>query len=343
MKTLKPALFNPNGDDSVNARKIWYGDSTNLIQLNDVKFTWATQMYNQMRDQFWIPAKIDLTSDVVDYKNLISDERDAYNGILSYLTFLDSIQVCNLGNVKAAMTAPEVLMCVGVQSFFEQIHNESYQTIIETIIPSNERAAIYTYWKTDKILLDRCRFIAKLYQDYLNRGTEEAYFVSLIANYMLEGVYFYTGFCVFYNFVTRQLMPGTGDIIKLINRDELSHVRLFQKLIVEAMNVFPNSKDQVYELFNQAADQEILWTNHIVDNKILGMSSESNTDYIKYLVNIRLKAIGLDHLYPGVKNPYTHLERIADTTGEGSTKSNFFESSVTSYNLSSVLNDWDDI
>nr|WP_072619601.1 ribonucleotide-diphosphate reductase subunit beta [Spirulina major] len=156
------------------------------------------------------------------------------------------------------------------------------------------------------------------------------------------------GSCViyFYNLASRMLMPGSSDIFKMINRDELSHVRLFQRIIPEAMESLNHSKDQVYELFDIAVQQEIQWSNHIVGNQILGITDASTEQYTKYLANSRLRAIGLNNLYEGdryKKSPYTHLERFSDTKKDGNTKANFFESGVTSYVMSSGLTGWDEI
>lgn len=125
----------------------------------------------------------------------------------------------------------------------------------------------------------------------------------------------------------------------------MSHVRLFQKLIPEAMQVFPHSVDQIYEMTNEAVLQECKWTNHIIGDDILGITTQSTEDYTKYLANIRLKAIGLKPLYEDPKyknNPYQHLERAADTTKDGGTKANFFEAGVTAYSMSSAVAGWDD-
>jgi len=108
------------------------------------------------------------------------------------------------------------------------------------------------------------------------------------------------------------------------------------------MKKFYYSVDQIYEMFDTATQNEIKWTNHIVDNDILGITEKSTEDYTKYLANQRLKAIGLKPLYPEfTKNPYKHLEKFSDTSSEGSTKANFFESSVTSYSQSSAVDGWD--
>lgn len=340
---MKPsAVFNPEGDDGLESRKIWGGDTTNLMELNNVKYGWATQIYRQMRENFWIPQKYSLTEDVTDYRNLTQAERRGFDGILSYLTFLDSIQTCNIPHLRAVVTAPEVSLCLAEQTSQEAMHSESYGYMIESLIPDNRQSEIYEFWRKDKILYERCKSIAGLYQQYLDNPTLENYFVALLADYILEGLYFYNGFAYNFSLANRQLMSGSADIFRVINKDERLHVRLYQKLLQEAMQVFPYSEDQVYSMFDSAVHNEILWTNHIVGDEVLGITEQSTENYTKYLANIRLQAIGLEALYPDItKNPYHHLEKSADTSSEGSTKANFFESSVTSYSQSSALGGWD--
>ncbi len=339
-------IFNPEGDDAIENRSIWFGNTTNLMQLNDVRYTWAVGLYQQMRENFWIPQRLDVTQDVTDYANLTDDERYAYDGILSYLTFLDSVQTCNIPHLKGSITAPEISLCMAEQISQEGMHNQSYQYLIETIIPPERRTQVYDFWRTDKVLKDRCEFIAKLYQKYIDDATAENYFIALMADFLLEGLYFYNGFIYFYNLASRMLMPGSADIFKMINRDELSHVRLYQKLIPEARKVFPHSVEQIYEMFDMAVNYECRWTNHIVGDNILGITESSTEKYTKYLANIRLRSIGLEPLYPEPKynkSPYTHLERFSDTKKEAHTKANFFEATVTSYVMSSGVTGWDEI
>jgi ribonucleoside-diphosphate reductase beta chain len=339
-------IFNPQGDDKIETRTMWFGNTTNLMQLNDVRYSWAISLYQQMRENFWIPQKLDITQDVTDYWNLTPEERHAFDGILSYLTFLDSVQTCNIPHLKSTITAPEISLCMAEQISQEAMHNHAYQYMIETIIPTEKRDAVYDFWRTDKVLASRCEFIAGLYQKYLDKPTEENYFIALLADYLLEGLYFYNGFIYFYNLAARMLMPGSADIFKMINRDELSHVRLYQRVIVEAMETFSHSREQVYEMFDTAVQHECRWTNHIVGNNILGITESSTERYTKYLANIRLRAVGLEPLYKDPqysKSPYNHLEKFSDTKKEGNTKANFFESSVTSYVMSSGVTGWEDI
>lgn len=343
-KINKKVLFNPLGDDLIQSRKIIGGNTTNLFNLNNVKYSWAKNMYRSMMANFWVPEKVDLTRDVLDYEKLTEDEKKAMKGILSFLIFLDSVQTNNVPNISEYITAPEISTVLAIQTYQEAIHSQSYAYILESVIPSNEREEIYNYWRNDEVLLNRNKHIVKTFQDFIDTPNDQNFARVLIANYILEGIYFYNGFCFFYNLSSRNLMQGTADEIRYINRDEYTHMVLFRNIIVSLLEERPDviSKEMIYKMFKESVEEEIAWANHVVGEKILGISSKSTQQYTKYIANKRLKLLGLKELYPQAKeNPYEHLERLADQNSD-SLKSNFFESTNTNYSQSSAVDGWDD-
>ncbi len=343
-KLQKKRLFNPLGDDSLKARRIIGGNTTNLLNLNNVKYKWANELYRVMMGNFWVPEKIDMSNDVSDYKKLSKAEKRAYDGILSFLVFLDSIQTNNLSNIADWVTAPEVSTILAIQTYQEAIHSQSYAYMIESIIPADEREAIYDFWREDEILLERNEYVAKIYQEFIDTQTPNSFAKVIIANFILEALYFYNGFNFFYNLASRNLMLGSADDIRYINRDELTHVVLFKNLIQAINEENPGliTEELVHEMFSEAVEQEITWSKHILDNHILGINDESTENYTKYLANQRIQMLGFKPLYEGYdKNPYAHLEKLADSEND-SIKSNFFESTVTNYSQSSNVDGWDD-
>jgi len=344
IKFKKKRLFNPEGDDTLKTRRMIGGYTTNLFNLNNVKYNWAKELYRVMMGNFWVPEKIDMSNDVSDYKKLTKYEKKAYDGILSFLVFLDSIQTNNISNIADWITAPEVSTILAIQTYQEAIHSQSYAYMIESIIPVDERENIYDFWRDDKILLERNKFVAGIYQDFVDKQTKDSFAKVILANYILESLYFYNGFNFFYNLASRNLMLGSADDIRYINRDELTHVILFKNMIHALIKENPGliTQELVHEMFKEATEQEIAWSKHILDNHILGINDESTEAYTKYLANQRIQMLGFEQLYPGFdKNPYSHLERLADSEGD-SIKSNFFESTVTNYNQSSNVDGWDD-
>ena len=72
--------------------------------------------------------------------------------------------------------------------------------MIESILPKEKRDYIYDMWRDNEILFERNKYIAQIYQDFSDNSTKKNFFKVLIADYLLEGLYFYNGFNFFYNF-----------------------------------------------------------------------------------------------------------------------------------------------
>jgi len=340
----KKRLFNPEGNDKIANRSMIGGNTTNLFNLNNVKYKWTQELYRVMMGNFWVPEKVDLSADTTSYNELTKYEIKAFDGILSFLTFLDSIQTNNISNIADWITAPEVSTLLAIQTYQEAIHSQSYSYIIESIIPASKKDLIYDFWRDDKILLERNEYIAQIYQEFVDNQTTENFVKVIIANYILEGLYFYNGFNFFYNLASRNMMLGVADEIRYINRDELTHVVIFKNMILALKEEQPNliKEKVVLEMFEEAVSQEITWTNHILDDHILGINQKSTEEYTKFLANMRLEMIGFKKIYEGYdKNPYAHLEKLADKDNDN-IKANFFESTVTNYNQSSSVDGWDD-
>ena len=227
----KRPLFNPEGDIDVTQRRLIGGNTTNMNDFNNLKYTWTSDWYRQAMNNFWIPEEINLGQDVKDYRQLPEAERRAYDKILSFLVFLDSVQSANLPNISAYITANEVDLCLTIQSFQECVHSQSYSYMLDTIASPDERQEIIFQWKDDEHLLARNTFIGDLYNEFQQEQSRENFLRVLVANYILEGIYFYSGFMFFYNLGRIGRMPGSVQEIRYINRDENTHLWLFRNIL----------------------------------------------------------------------------------------------------------------
>lgn len=334
-KLHKKRLFNIDGNDDESNQKIINGNSTGICNLNNIKYKWVPQLYSKMLGNFWIPEKISMTKDKITINELTTHEDEAVKNTLSFLIFLDSIQVNNLPNIQEYITDPAVNNLLTIQQFQEVIHSQSYQYILESLYPNFEREAIYNKWRDNDLLKQRNSFVANQYEAFTDAPDSESFKDVLLANFCLEGVYFYSGFNLFDQLASRKKLLQTSKMIDYIRRDENTHVALFRNIMKEVMNV-KKEENRIYGVFEKAANQEIEWAQSNYGDNIMGISSDSSVNHIKWLVNSRLKAIGLGSLYEGFDvNPYKHLE-------EGDSRENFFETSVTSYDRSESIGGWED-
>lgn len=220
MELIKRKIFNPLGDDTMQARSLIGGNPTGIANFNSVKYKWASSLYTIMVNNFWIPEKVSLVDDRVTIKELTPDELNAFKNTLSFLIALDSMQTANLPKLADYITAPEVEAIFTVQTFQELIHSQSYQYMLQELFPTLEREVIYNYWRTNPLLLERNTFIADQYEKFNQEQTIENYKLALAADFALEGIYFYNGFNFFYQLAARNKCANISKIIKYIENDE---------------------------------------------------------------------------------------------------------------------------
>lgn len=310
------------------------GNTTNLREWNRIKYDWANILYRTMLNNFWIPEEIALNEDVKQFPYLTPGERNAFDKIISFLNFLDSVQSENLPNLSRYITAPEVSSLLNIQAFQEEIHAQSYSYILDTVTNPVTRDKIYDEWRTDHILFERNKFIANIYQNFSDDPSEINFLRTIFANYILEGIYFYSGFSFFYTLARQGKMTATATIFKYINRDEVTHLVMFQNIIkelkIERPDLFTTETiEEFREMMRTGVENEIFWGQYVTNNEILGMNNELIDKYIKYLSNLRLRAIGIEVLYPEiVDHPMSWIDGFSDIN---STKTDFFEAKVTNY------------
>lgn len=337
-------LFNPNGDIELASRRMLGGDTTNLNDFNNMKYTWASDWYRQAMNNFWIPEEVNLSTDVKDYPNMPAAEHRAYDKILSFLIFLDSIQTANLPYVGEYVTANEVNLCLSIQTYQEAVHSQSYSYMLDSICEPQKRNEVLYQWKDDQHLLARNTFIGEQYNAFFNDRTEENFMRTVVANYILEGIYFYSGFMFFYNLGRNNRMPGSVQIIRYINRDENTHLWLFRSILMELRKekpeLFTPEKEEMYrDMLRTGCEQEIAWGHYAIGDEVQGLTKGMITDYVQYLGNLRAAGLGLAPIYEGHKEEPESMQWVSQYSNANAIKTDFFEARSTAYAKSGALDD----
>lgn len=344
MKLEKKALFNEHGDIELSKRRMVNGNTTNLNDFNNIKYSWTSDWYRQAMNNFWIPEEINMSQDLKDYKLLSVEEKNAYDKTLSFLVFLDSIQTANLPILANYITANEVNLCLTIQSYQEAIHSQSYGYMLDSICSPEERTAILYQWRDDPLLLSRNKFIGDLYNEFYQDQTLKLMAKSIMANYILEGIYFYSGFMFFYNLGRNNKMPGSVQEIRYINRDENTHLWLFRSIIMELKKEEPElfNKENVKEfkeMIRIGCEEEIKWGKHVIGEDIPGLNMQMVEDYIKYLGNLRSNGIGFGSIYEGYDSEPASMRWVAEYADPNQIKTDFFEGKPSAYSKSTVIED----
>lgn len=318
----------------LDARKLIGGEKSNLMMVRPVKHRWARDLLGVMMDNTWTHHEVDLSEDAKAFATgvLADGELKAYRKALAFLSNLDGIQLNNItNNINRWVTSPEVNQCLVRQAWEEALHVESYAQMIESI--GFDPIEIYWMFEKDEILARKNEHIMEQSRLLGDDYSVPNFIKAVAANIALEGVYFFSGFLVFYTLSRMGKMRGSAKMIKLIQRDEAgTHLKLFQGMWETLRTEHPEAftgelLSQVKQIFRNAAEMEIAWGKHIISDGVLGLTDAIITDFVRYLCDQRLESIGLEKMFDA-KNPVPWFDKYSQVNDADQ---NFFETKVDSY------------
>jgi len=322
-----------SASDIINARRIINGPSDKLRAISGSRYPWSREVWKAMVANTWFVEDVNLGPDKLDFPMLDSGQQLGYLRGLAFLSNLDAIQTDNLTqNVISFITDPTIQQCIGRQIAEEYLHVDAYSTMAETIL--RDPMVVYDMYRHVPQLAAKNDFITRKSQEVTVDPTDENKVKALVSNMILEGVYFFTGFLTFYT-IGRSTgrMNGSVDMVKYIQRDEVTHLKLFQLTYLSLKQERPDLwtpalEEQLRQQFRDAAALESAWGHYLIEGGILGLTPQIVTDYVQYLTEQRASAIGLAGVYPYVRNPVSWVDDYARVN---TTQSNFFEAKPQTY------------
>ncbi|HGM2606984.1 TPA: class Ia ribonucleoside-diphosphate reductase subunit beta, partial [Neisseria gonorrhoeae] len=146
------------------------------------------------------------------------------------------------------------------------------------------------------------------------RGLKKKLYLCLMCVNVLEAIRFYVSFACSFAFAERELMEGNAKIIKLIARDEALHLTGTQHMLnlmrsgvddPEMAEIAAELQDECFQLFKKAAEQEKEWAAYLFkDGSMIGLNKEILSQYVEYITNLRMQAVGLPAGFEGAnQNP----------------------------------------
>ncbi|MEZ9872780.1 class Ia ribonucleoside-diphosphate reductase subunit beta [Vibrio sp. 10N.261.51.C6] len=316
---------------------MFLGQSVNVARYDQQKFEIFEKLIEKQLSFFWRPEEVDVSSDRIDYNKLPEHEKHIFISNLKYQTLLDSIQGRSPNVALLPLVSlPEVETWIETWSFSETIHSRSYTHIIRNIV--NDPGVVFDDIVENEEILKRAKDIAFYYDDLIKltadyhrcgegnhsingedvkislHDLKKKLYLCLMSVNALEAIRFYVSFACSFAFAERELMEGNAKIIKLIARDEALHLTGTQHMInllrngqddFEFMQIAEECKQECFDLFKEAAEQEKEWAEYLFkDGSMIGLNKDILCQYVEYITNIRMQAVGLGTAYPAAtSNP----------------------------------------
>ena len=315
---------------------MFFGQPVNVARFDQQKHEIFEKLIERQLSFFWRPEEVDVSKDRIDYQQLPDHEKHIFISNLKYQTLLDSIQGRS-PNVAflPLVSLPEVETWIETWSFSETIHSRSYTHIIRNIV--NSPSEVFDDIVANEEILKRAKDIAGYYDDLITatqqlhqlgegthvingetivvnqRDVKKKLYLAMVSVNVLEAIRFYVSFACSFAFAERELMEGNAKIIKLIARDEALHLTSTQHIL----NLMADGKDdpemqeisiecfqETQKIFTDAAQQEKDWAEYLFkDGSMIGLNKDILADYIEYITNTRMAAIGLPMAFEVKSNP----------------------------------------
>lgn len=130
---------------------------------------------------------------------------------------------------------------------------------------------------------------------------------------VLEAIRFYVSFACSFAFAERELMEGNAKIIKLIARDEALHLTGTQHMLnlmrsgvddPEMAEIAAELQDECFQLFKKRRNRKKNEAYLFKDGSMIGLNKEILSQYVEYITNLRMQAVGLFTGFEGAnQNP----------------------------------------
>ncbi|WP_369310796.1 class Ia ribonucleoside-diphosphate reductase subunit beta [Providencia rettgeri] len=315
---------------------MFFGQPVNVARYDQQKYPIFEKLIEKQLSFFWRPEEVDVSRDRIDYNGLPDHEKHIFISNLKYQTLLDSIQGRS-PNVALLplISIPELETWVETWAFSETIHSRSYTHIIRNIV--NDPAIIFDDIVENQEILKRAKDISGFYDDLIEmtnyyhmfgegthncngkqitvslRALKKQLYLCLMSVNALEAIRFYVSFACSFAFAERELMEGNAKIIKLIARDEALHLTGTQHMLnllrsgqddPEMAEIAAECEQECYDLFLQAAEQEKEWADYLFsEGSMIGLNKDILCQYVEYITNIRMQAVGLKLPFEARSNP----------------------------------------
>jgi len=332
---------------------LFFGEKLNIQRYDKFRYDNIFGFFKKQLGFFWRPEEVSLSGkERNDFNSLTDHQKFIFTKNLGYQILLDSVQSRGISNLLENCSNPEFEAFAKIWEFMETLHSYSYTYIIKNVY--SNPSEIFDEILIDKEIIKRTSSVTKYYDSLINGLSDEndyekkkKLYLTLMSVNILEGIRFYVSFACSFSFAENKKMEGNAKIISMILRDEQLHVGACQYILKILRNdesegfvkVANDCEEIVVKMFEDAANEEMEWAAYLFkDGSMLGLNAQILTQYMKWLTNSRMKAIGLKPIFEQTTNPINWMRNWTDSKGVQTANQ---ETENESYVIASIKNDLD--
>ncbi len=330
---------------------MFFGAPLSVQRYDQYKYPTFDRLTQQQLGYFWRPEEVSLQKDRADFAQLTDIQKHIFTSNLKYQIMLDSVQGRAPGMAFIPYCSlPELEACMQVWQFMEMIHSRSYTYIIKNVY--SDPSEVFDTILGDEKIMDRSVSVTRSYDEFIQYAQEYSngslwtkdakesptaqwtvkdlkrkLYLAVANVNILEGIRFYVSFACSFAFGENKLMEGSAKILSLISRDESQHLVLTQQILKnwekgddpDMIEIAKEEKETVSKMFESCVNEEKAWADYLFkDGSMIGLNAKLLYNYVEWIANRRMKAIGLTPIYnqPLRNNPLPWTEHWLNSKGQ---------------------------
>jgi ribonucleotide reductase beta subunit family protein with ferritin-like domain len=276
-------------------------------------------MYKTVQKMLWFSEEIDLVQDVIDFQAMLPAEQRFLEMILAFFAQADNIVNENvITRLYNEVKDSSVRAFYGLQIAFENVHSETYNVILDTLVKDPEKKnELFRAIETIPSIRRKAEFA-------LHYIDSDADFATRIASFAcVEGIQFSSSFAAIFWLKKRGKLPGVTYSNELISRDEGLHCK-FSVMVYNSLT-YKLPIPALHAIIDKVVQIEMAFVDDALQCPLIGMNATDMKQYVRFVGDFICTMFSIPLLYK-CKNPFPFMETISL---QG--KTNFFEKRVSEY------------
>jgi len=287
-------------------------------------------LYKKQQKAIWSVEEIDFSGDYKNFLLLDENKQHVIKKILSFFSNSDGLVNYNIKNNFLNNFCDEISYTYIFQMYMENIHNETYGLMIDTLIHDNkEKEELFNSLDTNPTIRD----ISKWGLNY----SEGVYTLSekILVFLCFESIMFSGAFALIFwiKSCSNKVMSGLVKSNELISRDESMHVEFGIELFKYQNIIDKIDSQRITQIIVECVELTKKFNCDVLQIKQVGMNDMMMNKYTEYVADRIFVDLGMKKYY-NANNPFSFMTTIGMVQ-----KTNFHESRPTEYQKAPPIQD----
>jgi len=301
--------------------KLFFGDYGNFSRIDQISYDVFQRLAENSESNTWFTNEIEYSKDKKGYAELGANEQNMFHKNILYQNLLDSLVPNTFGTLSELSTDTFLSYLYSRINTEENIHAMTYSSGLMQVFGAKATDMLDEVYSNDYLknrmqndVTAASEFISLAQTGVVNDDLKKALIVALVRTYFLEGVRFPASFFVTWtmNKNNNNCIQGFSQALKLILWDELTvHTTTGQNILKILMKDKNQGfwhlrgfiKETIETVANEVLVSEMEWAEYLLeDGEIPGYNINIAEHFIKYMIDFRLRAVGLEAIHDEEKS-----------------------------------------